>query len=405
MSILDRTKAGVSLSKLIVDAHPGFVEHLKIQRPRTRQTVIEMLNSALVTPDGSSLKKAMDENDPEIQKLIAAGYTDKANGVRSEASEFINAVRRTTVDIGMWAQPGWFQFFDFVRLADNERPQVQQDFENEFEIIQLGQEFGIEVKRYVKENMSFRDINMVFRSSREVVYTLINPNTGKYSLNKPTNDELERSHRYKLNELSGDAIQASLGAFPTALGEQSFLLHNQSLTHSAFKNVPTTNILNLTAEGSITKEVFIAIIDYTDRMPGLGEGQPGRRIRAIHVPSIDRAQLNRFVSVATPFSGAPEVSAQATFSPAFQAELESEGFKSTMFGVTFTLVVDKTLPADSLYVSFDQAAGTIWEKPGLTQVVDRVEMEKNRGLVKLLKVYQVTVEPHQRPNVLRINYK
>ena len=75
-----------------------------------------------------------------------------------------------------------------------------------------------------------------------------------------------------------------------------------------------------------------------------------------------------------------------------------------MFGVSFGLVVDKTLAANALYVSFDQAAGTIWEKPSMTMVIDRLDPEKNRGVVRLLKAYQVAIEPHQRPNVLKVIY-
>jgi hypothetical protein len=94
----------------------------------------------------------------------------------------------------------------------------------------------------------------------------------------------------------------------------------------------------------------------------------------------------------------------ATFSPEFQAALERNGFPTKLFGTSFNLVLDKTLPANYLYVSFDQAAGTVWEKPSMTTFVDRVEPENNLGIVKMLKVYQVAIEPHQRPNVLRVRY-
>ena len=145
---------------------------------------------------------------------------------------------------------------------------------------------------------------MVFRTTPEIIYTILNPDTGDYQLNKPKMEELERAHRYNLNELCGDAVAAAIGAFPTTVGGSSFLLHNAGLNHSSFKNVPTTNLLNLTSEGGITKEVFVQIIDYADRMPGFGVENAGRQIRSIHVPSIDRKQLNRFISVASGFDAA-----------------------------------------------------------------------------------------------------
>lgn len=410
MGILEATKAQVALNELVAKAHPGFKTMLAIQRPRTRQTITEMLNSELVTPDGKNLKKSLEEGDKKVQDLLRYAYNDMANGVRSEATEFLNTVRRRVVDVGMWSKPGWFMFYDFIRLANDERPQIQQDYENEFPVIILGQEMGVETRRYVKENLSFQPINMVFRSTPEIIYTILNPNTGQYMLNKPKMTEMERAHSYNLNEMCGDAANAAIGTFPTALGEQSYLLHNQDLLHSSFKNVPTTNDIDLSGEGSITKEVFLAIIDYMDRMPSFGEGQDfNRTINAIVVPSVDRIQLNRFISVTSGFDSTsppdPEnVFPGATFSPAFQQQLEAQGFPSQMFGTPFTLVVDKTLPANALYVSFSQAAGTVWEKPGMTMAVDRVEMEKNRGIVKLLKVYQVTVEPHQLPNILKVTY-
>jgi len=403
-SLLQRTKAQPVLNELIAKAHPQLAEMIEVQRPKTQETVINMLNSNLLKEGGSELKQELNESDPEIQKLLAQAYIDSANGYRSNAVDFLNAVRRTTVDIGMWATPGWFQFFDFVQLKNDERPQVRQDFENEFEVIVLGQEMGVESRRYVRENLSYRDINMVFRSTPEIAYTLLNPDTGAYQLNRPTMSELERAHSYNLNEMCGDAIGAALGVFPTALGGSSFLLHNADLNHSSFKNVPSTNDINLDSEGAITKEIFIAIFDYMARMPGFGTGNDFRSIRTIHIPSVDAKQLWRFVSVTSAFTSPPDVLPGATFSPEFQAQLERSGFPSQMFGIPFTIVIDKTLPANYLYISFDQAAGTVWEKPGMTQFVDRVEPELNRGVVKQLKVYQVTVEPHQRPNVLRVKY-
>jgi len=216
---------------------------------------------------------------------------------------------------------------------------------------------------------------------------------------------LERAHLYEKNELCGAAMAAAFGVFPTAVGGRTYYEHLSGTTYSAFKNVPTSNSIDATAEGAITKEVFIAIFDYVARMPSYGTDQDfNRTIRSIRIPSVDMKQLNRFVSVATPFTGTADVSAQATFSPAFQAELERMGMPRSMFGHTFNLISDKTLATGTLYVSFSQAAGTIWEKPGMTTVFNDVDLRNNKGSTSLMKVYQITVEPHQRPNALKVQY-
>ncbi len=404
--ILELTQAGSELNPAIVKAHPKLASMIKIQRPRSQETIIEMLNSRLMNEDGATMKRPLDEKDPRCQKMLRQAAEDLMNNnTHTKDVEFLNAFRRNIVDIGMWARPGWLSFFDFISLADDEHPQIQQDFENEFPIIQLGQEMGIEVRRYLKENMSFRDINMEFRSTPELRYTIRNPDTGSFNLNRPKMNELERAHTYNMNELGGDAIALALGAFPTALGGQSFFLHNAGLTHSSFKNVPSSNDLDLSAQTKITKEIFIAIFDYMVRMPGFGEGQDFRNIRTILVPSIDMKEMWRFVAVTSGFDAGATVVPEATFAQDVIADLQRNGIPTQMFGIPFSIVPDKTLPTGSLYVSFDQAAGTIWEKPGHTMVVDRVEMENNVGVVKLLKNYQVAIEPHQRPNVIRVTYK
>jgi len=139
---------------------------------------------------------------------------------------------------------------------------------------------------------------------------------------------------------------------------------------------PATNYLDSSAQGSLTKTVFMDLFDHVNRL-----GQ-GRRVVNIKVRTDAPRDIWTWVSVVTGWNasaaqGTP-TNPQQTISPQTQKEIEQTGTLTQLFGYTFNIETVNDIPqttvdtqvgnagaaGEYLFASMNEPAGKYYEKPG-----------------------------------------
>jgi len=124
---------------------------------------------------------------------------------------------------------------------------------------------------------------------------------------------------------------------------------------------PTTNEVDKSSEGAITKNLFIEIFDHFDRL--------GRRVRKIYVPADYKKQIRTWVSVVTGVSGSD---IQKSIDPVTQREIWQSGTLSKIFGESFQIIPMMTNPSSIfsdggskryVLVATDKPAIVLYRKP------------------------------------------
>jgi hypothetical protein len=160
-------------------------------------------------------------------------------------------------------------------------------------------------------------------------------------------------------------------------------------------NLPAGNLLDLSAQGSLTLPVFKAILTQMDKA--------GLVATSIHIPSAHKGQMRDFVSLVAAVASTGDVEKPSLTVPeAIHTELFRSGKLNDFYGHNIDIVGHNTLALKTGYVATNAPAGYWPVKPSLSETIldDGVAMRK-RNMESLMAR---KVEAYYMPLPNRVNY-
>ena len=231
--------------------------------------------------------------------------------------------------------------------------------------------------------------------------------------NPGPDDDIGTRARYEITQQIEDDIwtllTASLGTFTTS---------TTWVYDTRIQDMPTSNILDLSAEGGLTKGLIQGILAAVDKIPsrmnnGLVTGDTVQ-IRNMFVPSNSVQDLREWVSVVSTVAGG-DASQDAfdTISPSLQAQMESEGVMiPSMWGEPLGLAKSKRLMGTSAadwekyaWIFFNAPAGRLMRWPAETAVFTHDDRLPDEEGLSIRETIALDVPSPYLPNFMRVQIK
>lgn len=235
---------------------------------------------------------------------------------------------------------------------------------------------------------------------------IFDPTLGPLNEFEKARDEIVKDGEVEYDKRLIDFVIANcLGTFPAA---------TLSGLHRAVDStkVPTTNIIDLSAEGSINQVVFKAALLYFAKI-----SQPTKEKfpTVIFVPVDDLDNIWDWAAVTSGYAAGSQ-QPEDTISAKLKDNIEMTGTLQRYMGQQFVVVPTNhiSLPSNSILIAGNEAAAHVWTKavpqaPTGVRIIDGEtwpgdEHVNERG-VRLQRAYSIATNNKIVPNVLKIIYK
>ena len=241
---------------------------------------------------------------------------------------------------------------EIIDLPDDEQAIYVTSKEESIGVNVIGTQGGAPMKQWTGDEQ-FTIVPMYWVQSDKLYYPIESPTFGAFKNSEDLNDRAAHDMAVKIDDDIWTLIKAGIGSFPS----RAYELDENIVTSL----VPTTNEVDLSSEGGITKNFFIEIFDHFDRL--------GRRVRKIYVPADCKKQIRTWVSVVSGIAGSDITK---TIDPITQREIWQSGTLSKMFGENFQIIPMMTntgsifIDGSKKYalVATDKPAVILYRKPG-----------------------------------------
>lgn len=262
----------------------------------------------------------------------------------------------------------------------------------------------------IKQSSVSQSIPIPYRVSTDRIYqylpSVLTGNTGP-------DDDIKARAGYEIEQRIEDdlwdLITAALGTFSNAW-----------VFDTRIQDMPTTNELDLSAQGGITKGWVQGLLAAVDKIPlrdgsGIVTSQTAQ-IRNIIIPSDAAQDIREWVSVVSSVAGGDATTdAFDTISPAKQAEMERNGVVAidTMWGEKLGIIKAKRLMGTSAadwskyaWVFLNAPVGRlmIWGNESMTMTHDDRKTDFQEGM-SIHKTIAMDVPSPWTPNFLRVKIK
>lgn len=329
------------------------------------------------------------------QLMVAAAQGDP--DARIELAE----IQRFATGNLLLAHANWAAFYDMQTLANGDQAYLEFSTGQELKFETMGEDGGLRRVQAALDKTQY-PVGLFYLWSEEFEYPLVDLYKGDVASLALATIDATRDQAQKLNILCGANI--FVGGASSRIG--NFTLDGSAtatyVPHSgiATSNLPTTNLLappsGNTTTSLLRKEVFDQAIKYVTRW-GSGAFADGTDLQvvALHVASAHASDWIQQVSLSSVQNFAVDQIFQGG------AIVDYAGFK-------FPIVADNTIPATGAsyaYLRTNKPVGTMFEKPGLDQVVTEEEKRHNKGVFAQGKVLGFGLPGPSAVNVAAIQYK
>lgn len=274
----------------------------------------EKLKNEVASYDGKRLDHASRYNkfksiDPQVDKARAEEYAQS---------------RVDKIKINILQETLALELAEVIDLPDDEQAIYITSKEESVGINVIGTQGGAPLKQWTGDQQ-FTIVPLYWLQSDKYYYPIESPSFGAFRYSEELTGRAAHDMAVKIDDDLWTLIAAGLGSFSTRAYE---------LDSNIDTNLwPTTNEVDKSSEGSITKNLFIEIFDHFDRL--------GRRVKKIYVPANYKKQIRTWVSVVTGIAGSDITK---TIDPVTQREIWQSGSLSTMFGENFQIIPMMTNP-------------------------------------------------------------
>ena len=343
------------------------------KRPR------EFTNQILEAEIAGAKDKAKDfstESKEKAMDLLKKGAGE--SGDWNAKKEFARA-RTQRININVLDDIKALQFFEYITLQDNEVPVVitEVDWPVDAWIVSG---YGHTPQRLFINRDSVDWFKIKWYKTDRYFYPVRSAQSGDLNLQSRLMRRAEHDLACIIDGDMWTLLVAGIGAFTAGTTYQL----DPRIIAALY---PTTNYIQSTAQGSLTKVVFMDLFDHVNRLAG------GRRVVNIKVRTDAPRDIWAWVSVVSGWNsnaaqGTP-TSPQQTVSPQTQRDIEQSGTLTQLFGYNFNIETVNDIPQTAvdtqvgnagaagryLFASMNEPAGKYYEKPGQATEVLYTEKE------------------------------
>ena len=343
------------------------------KRPR------EFTNQILEAEIAGAKDKAKDfstESKEKAMDLLKKGAGE--SGDWNAKKEFAKA-RTQRININVLDDIKALQFFEYITLQDNEVPVVitEVDWPVDAWIVSG---YGHTPQRLFINRDSVDWFKIKWYKTDRYFYPVRSAQSGDLNLQSRLMRRAEHDLACIIDGDMWTLLVAGIGAFTAGTTYQL----DPRIIAALY---PTTNYIQSTAQGSLTKVVFMDLFDHVNRLAG------GRRVVNIKVRTDAPRDIWAWVSVVSGWNsnaaqGTP-TSPQQTVSPQTQRDIEQSGTLTQLFGYNFNIETVNDIPQTAvdtqvgnagaagryLFASMNEPAGKYYEKPGQATEVLYTEKE------------------------------
>jgi len=209
------------------------------------------------------------------------------------------------------------------------------------------------------------------------------------------NEDLASSLNIEIDKICWQMIDNVIGVFPST----TLYVYDKRIT-----NYPTTNYINIPAEGGLTPNVFKKIFQY-----GLLLGSKNGRkvnIKNIYLSVEALTSFWDWLDIVSGYAGGDFVNATGTVPSDIRSQIWRSGTITNMFGYTVNIITVNWLPTDVAYFDTTESAGFFWTKTELDKVLTKdKEFDFNKIDTKLTKWVAHCLPDTHRPFVGKVKYK
>jgi len=230
--------------------------------------------------------------------------------------------------------------------------------------------------------------------------------------NPGPDDDISARARYEIVQKIEDDLWTALTA---ALGTFS----NAWVYDTRIQDLPTTNTVDLSAQGGLTKGLIQAILALVDKIPartgsGLVEGSKTAKIRNMFVPSNSKQDLREWVSVVSSAAGGDaSQDAADTVSSALQSQMENNGVMlQSMWGEPLMIQGVKRLMGTSaadwgkyLWIFLDGPAGRLHRWRAESQAFTHDDRLPDEEGMSIRETIAIDIPSPYTPNFMRVKFK
>lgn len=303
----------------------------------------EKLKSDIAAYDGKRLDtasrfKSFKSVDPQVDKSRAEEYAQS---------------RVDKIKINILQETLALELAEIIDLPDEEQAIYITSKEESVGINVIGTQGGSPLKQWTGDQQ-FTIVPLYWLQSEKYYYPIESPSFGSFKNSEDLNTRAAHDMAVKIDSDLWTLIAAGLGTFSTRAYEL-----DDNIDTNIF---PTTNEIDKSSEGAITKNLFTEIFDHFDRI--------GRRVRKIYVPADYKKQIRTWVSVVSGISGSD---IDKSIDPVTQREIWQSGTLTKMFGESFEIIPMMTNPSSIfsdggsqryVLVATDKPAIILYRKPG-----------------------------------------
>jgi len=341
-------------------------------------------NAALIDQSMGALQEARAGRTREERRdaLKAAAASEKA------AREYAS-LRKEVVNISMLPTLIASEIFELIPLGADENVLIYTQNDAEYSV-RVVDHHGMAPK----DMWVFPDTQNTYYPYEIETDTIFYPTStisqGNLDANERVNKDLEFSYENKIDLDAWNLWMSIFDTFPAG----TYSLHSRIDSG----NMPTTNVIDKTSEGSITTEVIKAILRYATLI--------GRRVRTIYVSPQDLPDIWDWAPV-TLSSG----SEKSVINESLHTQVQTSGDVNQMFGYNLNWRTLNTLETGTLYVTFDAPAGRLYFKPDFEEVELYTAREcramfkkKNHEAVYMGGVILPLITAPERLNSLKVEF-
>lgn len=311
--------------------------------------------------------------DPQVDKARAQEYAQS---------------RVDKIKINILQETLALELAEIINLPNEEQAIYVTSKEESVGINVIGTQGGAPLKQWTGDQQ-FTIVPSYWVQSDKYYYPIESPSFGAFSNSEDLTARAAHDMAVKIDDDLWTLVAAGLGVFPARAMEL-----DSNIVSSL---VPSSNEVDSSSEGAITKNLFIEIFDHFDRL--------GRRVKKIYIPADYKKQIRTWVSVVSGIAGSDITK---TIDPVTQREIWQSGSLSAMFGENFQIIPMMTNTGSIfinggdryVLVATDKPAVKLYRKPGQAKswLLTDKEVDNRTGFSSRETMGTAQPEP------LRLNY-
>ena len=340
-----------------------------------------------------------------------ASYLEKA---QSESPEAYNAARKKwagqiisqSISLMLYTESIVTSMFDVITVTGRDVPAYHLEITPEIDVWRMSAHgYPASVVKYPSVTQYF---STPYALATDRIYQ---PRPSVLTGNVGPTSTIPMRARYEIAQQLEDDLWTLLTAAITTFS-------NAWVYDTRIQDMPTTNDVDLSAQGGLTKGLIQGILAAVDKIPartpgGVVTGESAK-IKNILIPSIAAQDMREWVSVVSAATGlTASQDADDTISPALQGNMESQGaLLQSMWGENLGIRKVKRLMGTSaadwdnyLWVFLNGPAGRLIRYVDETRIdnyVDRMPYEEG---MSVLETVAMEIPGPYAPNFMRVKFK